>query len=99
MFVGDKNENINFKNMACQCDDAIPGSFARAVGNLGTSLSNRAHRENFRHMPPFSYPEPFLRAVRRGALAKSKTGNHKNMVKDIYVIRTITFVVANQMPV
>ena len=49
MFVGDKNENINFKNMACQCDDAIPGSFARAVGNLGTSLSNRAHRENFRH--------------------------------------------------
>ena len=48
---------------------------------------------------PFSYPEPYLRAVRRGALAKSKTGNHKNMVKDIYVIRTITFVVANQMPV
>ena len=47
----------------------------------------------------FSYPEPFLPAVRRGALAKSKTGNHKNMVKDIYVIRTITFVVANQMPV
>ena len=47
----------------------------------------------------FSYPEPFLRAVRRGALAKSKTGNHKNMVKDIYVIRTITFVVANQMPI
>ena len=47
----------------------------------------------------FSYPEPYLRAVRRGALAKSKTGNHKNMVKDIYVIRTITFVVANQMPV
>jgi hypothetical protein len=38
MFVGDKIENINFKNMACQCDDAIPGSFARAVGNLGTSL-------------------------------------------------------------
>ena len=34
-------------------DDAIPGSYARAVGNLGTSLSNRAHRENyFRHMPP-----------------------------------------------
>ena len=50
MFVGDKNENINFKKMACQCDDAIPGSFARAEGNLGTSLSNRAHRENFRHI-------------------------------------------------
>ena len=50
-------------------------------------------------MAAFSYPEPYLRAVRRGALAKSKTGNHKNMVKDIYVIRTITFVVANQMPV
>ena len=28
--------------------DAIPGSFARVVGRLGTSLSNRAHRENFR---------------------------------------------------
>ena len=36
MFVGDKNENINFKKKTCQCDDAIPGSFARAVGNLGT---------------------------------------------------------------
>jgi hypothetical protein len=47
----------------------------------------------------FSYPEPFLRAVRRGALATSKTGYHKNMVKDISGIRTITFVVANQMPV
>ena len=35
MFVGDKNENKNFKNMACA------GSFARVVGNLGTSLSNR----------------------------------------------------------
>jgi hypothetical protein len=40
-------------NLWCQCDDSIPGSFARAVENLGTSLSNRAHRENsFRHMPP-----------------------------------------------
>ena len=55
--------------------------------------------ENESGTAPFSYPEPFLRAVRRGALDKSKTGNHKNMVKDIYVIRTITFVVANQMPV
>jgi hypothetical protein len=25
----------------CQCDDAIPGSFARVVGNVGTILSNR----------------------------------------------------------
>ena len=61
------------------------------TGTLGTRLDQ--------HPVSFSYPEPFLRAVRRGALAKSKTGNHKNMVKDIYVIRTITFVVANQMPV
>jgi hypothetical protein len=29
----------------------------------------------------FSYPEPFLRAVRRGALAKSITGYHKSMVR------------------
>ena len=28
--------------------DAFPGSFARVVGKLDTSLSNRAHRENFR---------------------------------------------------
>jgi hypothetical protein len=28
------------------CDD-IPESFARVVGKLGTSVSNRAHRENF----------------------------------------------------
>jgi hypothetical protein len=27
--------------------DAIPESFARVVGKLGTSLSNHAHRENF----------------------------------------------------
>jgi uncharacterized membrane protein YhaH (DUF805 family) len=27
--------------------DAIPESLARVVGKLGTSLSNRAHRENF----------------------------------------------------
>jgi hypothetical protein len=27
--------------------DAIPGSFARVVGKLGNSLTNRAHRENF----------------------------------------------------
>jgi hypothetical protein len=26
--------------------DAIPGSFARVVGKLGTSLTNRAQREN-----------------------------------------------------
>ena len=64
------------------------------VNTLGGSAEERASSQI-----PFSYPEPFLRAVRRGALAKSKTGNHKNMVKDIYVIRTITFVVANQMPV
>ena len=31
-------------------------------------------------LPPFSYPEPFLRAARRGALAKSITGYHENMV-------------------
>jgi hypothetical protein len=31
--------------------------------------------------PPFSYTEPFLRAVRRDALAKSITGYHKKMVR------------------
>jgi hypothetical protein len=47
---------------------------------------------------PFSYPEPFLRAVngaRRGALAKSITGYHKNMVRKQYPVLEL----ANQIPV
>jgi hypothetical protein len=43
----------------------------------------------------FSYPESFLRAVRRGALAKSITGYHKNMVRKQYPVLEL----ANQMPV
>ena len=43
----------------------------------------------------FSYPDPFLRAVRRGALAKSITGNHKNMVRKQCPVLEL----ANQMPV
>jgi hypothetical protein len=43
----------------------------------------------------FSYPEPFLRAVRRGALAKSITGCHKNMVRK----QCLVLELANQMPV
>ena len=43
----------------------------------------------------FSYPEPFLRAVRRGALAKSITGYHKNMVRKQWPVLEL----ANQMPV
>jgi hypothetical protein len=43
----------------------------------------------------FSYPEPFLRAVRRGALAKSITGYNKNMVRKQYPVLEL----ANQMPV
>jgi hypothetical protein len=35
---------------------------------------------------PFSCPEPFLRAVRRGALAKSITGYHKNIVRKQYPV-------------
>ena len=54
---------------------------------LGASLA-RAPR-------PFSYPEPFLRAVRRGALAKSITGYHKNMVRKQCPVLEL----ANQMPV
>jgi hypothetical protein len=47
---------------------------------------------------PFTYPEPFLRAfdrARRGALAKSITGYHKNMVRKQYPVLEL----ANQMPV
>jgi hypothetical protein len=44
---------------------------------------------------PFSYPEPFLRAVRRGALAKSITGYRKNMVRKQYPVLEL----ANQVPV
>jgi hypothetical protein len=46
-------------------------------------------------MWPFSYPEPFLRAARRGALAKSITGYHENMVRKQYPVLEL----ANQMPV
>jgi hypothetical protein len=40
-----------------QCEDTIPGSFARVVGNLGTSktcqtVKPRSSGENFRHIPP-----------------------------------------------
>jgi hypothetical protein len=40
-----------------QCEDTIPGSFARVVGNLGTSktcqtVKPRSSSENFRHIPP-----------------------------------------------
>ena len=41
------------------------------------------------HERSFSYPEPFLRAfdrARRGALAKSITGYHKNMVREQYPV-------------
>jgi hypothetical protein len=34
----------------------------------------------------FSYPEPFLRAVRRGALGKSITGYHKKHGNRIYPV-------------
>jgi hypothetical protein len=44
---------------------------------------------------PLSYPEPFLCAVRRGAMAKSLTGYHKNMVRKQYPVLEL----ANQMPV
>jgi hypothetical protein len=43
----------------------------------------------------FSYPEPIYRAVRRGALAKSITGYHKNKVRKQYPVLEL----ANQMPV
>ena len=51
--------------------------------------------ENGSSLAAFSYPEPFLRAVRRGALAKSITGYHKNMVRKQCPVLEL----ANQMPV
>ena len=45
--------------------------------------------ENGHEGTAFSYPEPFLRAfdrARRGALAKSITGYHKNMVREQYPV-------------
>jgi hypothetical protein len=90
--------NINLSRKICVTRDQLrPGSFLHKREEPGNEVEMQFAGEIY--SSPFSYPEPFLREVRRGALAKSKTGNHKNMVKDIYVIRTITFVVANQMPV
>jgi hypothetical protein len=78
---------VNYRRLGerdCPRASAILARAMALLGGLGYFNSDRDDT--------FSYPEPFLRAVRRGALAKSKTGNHKNMVKDIYVV-------ANQMPV
>ena len=70
---------------------SYPEPFLRAVnrarrGALAKSISNWhliGYNEGYcSNTGSFSYPEPFLRAVRRGALAKSKTGYHKNMVKE-----------------
>ena len=66
---------------------------ARLSWSLGTRLPN-----SYEVASAFSYPEPFLRAVngaRRGALAKSITGYHKNMVRKQYPVLEL----ANQMPV
>ena len=59
--------------------------------SLVTRMSKRLTLGSF----PFSYPEPFLCAVRRGALAKSITGYHKNMVRKQYPVLEL----AIQMPI
>ena len=57
-------------------------TYSEIVGKDRFKIRERGMGEWGNGVCPFSYPEPFLRAVRRGALAKSKTGNHKNMVKE-----------------
>jgi hypothetical protein len=57
----------------------------RTARKKGSGYENAAHPRSqcfSAACVAFSYPEPFLRAVRRRALAKSKTGYHKNMVKE-----------------
>ena len=63
----------------------------RAARKKGSGYENDREFE----AKPFSYPEPFLRAVRRGALAKYITGYHKNMVRKQCPVLEL----ANQMPV
>jgi hypothetical protein len=58
-------------------------------------LIKNAVRSILDNFGTFSYPKPFLRAVRRGALAKSITGYHKNMVRKQYPVLELP----NQMPV
>ena len=57
-------------------DQPRPGSFLKKREEPG----NEVGRISPISLGPFSYPEPFLRAARRGTLAKSITGYHENMV-------------------
>jgi hypothetical protein len=63
-----------------------PRRTARKKGSGYENAPAHPHSQGFSAAcVAFSYPEPFfrtLRAVRRGALAKFKTGYHKNMVKE-----------------
>ena len=67
-----------------QNSESYPGFFAGGGGGGWPHSAAYGVRQicNRVDSHSFSYPEPFLRAVRRGALAKSKTGYHKNMVKE-----------------
>ena len=66
--VGSSSSHTRFSSGA-----GSSSSHTRSSSRAGSSSGHA-------HSSPFSYPEPFLRAVRRGALAKSITGYHKNMV-------------------
>ena len=76
-------------------------NFTRSLkGNCLHELpsNNKLSKNAIFTVKSFSYIEPFLRAVngaRRGALAKSITGYHKNMVRKQYPVLEL----ANQMPV
>ena len=49
---------------------------AKAFWNSRLYISSTSQSSLLQHMSTFSYPEPFLRAVRRGALAKSISNWH-----------------------
>ena len=92
---GSGYENVvNFNQFFIQ---PAPGTSTACVGTRASELEPGDEAAGLKRPYPnsFSYPEPFLRAVRRGALAKSITGYHKNMVRKQCPVLEL----ANQMPV
>jgi hypothetical protein len=68
---GIKVQIVFWNQLSKICSSRLAVGLCRQTGNHTRQTSN-----------PFSYPKPFLRAARRGALAKSITGYHEHLVTE-----------------